>query len=51
MKDSLWLSAAGSRVLISLYFIFLPLPIKHSEIEKSLKTKIKSLVASVFDIH
>lgn len=41
MKDSLWFSVSGSRVLISLHFIFVPLPIKYTEIEKSLKIKIK----------
>lgn len=51
MKDSLWFSVAGSRVLISLYFIFDPLPIKYTEIEKSLKTKIKNIVALGFDIY
>jgi len=41
MKDSLSFSSAGSRVLISLYYIFVPLPIKYIEIEKSLKTTNK----------
>lgn len=34
-------------MLISLYFIFVPLPVRYTEIEKSLKTTIKNLVASV----
>lgn len=31
MKDSFWISTASSRVLISLYFIFVPMPTKYPE--------------------
>lgn len=49
MEDSFWISTASSRVLISLYFIFVPVPIKYpekpskKEMEKGEeKTKTKS---------
>lgn len=46
MKDSFWISTASSRVLISLYFIFVPMPIKYPEKEKSSKQRAVTSVTN-----